>query len=125
MLRRCAFLKLLMAMRTICPTATVRPERLTGGWTRDRILAELHTRNIPCSVGVCGELYLEKAFERAGLRPSKRFPVARELGETSIAFPVHPGLTDNDMQKIGDAVKCGTSRSDVTWAAHAANMRGN
>ena len=85
--------------------AYVRPERLTGGWTRDRILAELHTWNIPCSVGICGELYLERAFERAGLRPTKRLPVARELGETSIAFPVHPRLTGSDMQKIGDAVR--------------------
>ena len=83
----------------------VRPERLRGGWTRDRILAELHSRWIPCSVGICGELHLERAFERAGLRPAQRLRAARELGETSIAFPVHPGLTENDMQKIGDALK--------------------
>ena len=68
-------------------------------------MAELHSRSIPCSVGICGELYLERAFERAGLQPAQRLPAARELGETSIAFPVHPGLTENDMQKIGDAVK--------------------
>ena len=83
----------------------VRPERLRGGWTRDRILAELHSRWIPCSVGICGELYLERAFERSGLQPSERLPAARELGETSIAFPVHPGLTENDIQKMGDAMK--------------------
>src|SRR5262249_47886648 len=83
----------------------VRPERLTSGWTRDRILAQLLSRKIPCSVGVCGELYLEKAFERAGLRPAKRLPIARELGETSLAFPVHPALTVSDMYEIGDAVR--------------------
>jgi dTDP-4-amino-4,6-dideoxygalactose transaminase len=83
----------------------VQPKMLKHGWTRDRILAELRALKIPCSVGICGELYLEKAFERAGLRPAERLPVARELGETSIAFPVHPGLTDNDMHDIGDAVR--------------------
>jgi dTDP-4-amino-4,6-dideoxygalactose transaminase len=85
--------------------AYVRPERLTSGWTRDRILAELLSRNIPCSSGICGELYLEKAFERAGLRPENRLPMARELGETSLAFPVHPALGANDMHEIGDAVR--------------------
>jgi dTDP-4-amino-4,6-dideoxygalactose transaminase len=85
--------------------AYVRPERLTKEWTRDRILEQLHSREIPCSVGTCGELYLEKAFEQAGLGPRERLPVARELGETAIAFPVHPRLAENDMYKIGDVVR--------------------
>jgi len=83
----------------------VRPEKLATGWTRDRILAQLLRRNVPCSVGSCGELYLEKVFDQGNLRPAKRLPVARTLAETSLAFPVDPTLTENDIHGIGDAVE--------------------
>jgi len=82
----------------------VRRDRLKNGWTRDSILAELLRRGLPCSVGTCGELYLEKAFQSRGLSPPTRLPVARELGETSIAFFVHPTLTENDVHQIADTV---------------------
>ena len=82
----------------------VRPERLAPGWTRDRILAELLKRNLSCSVGSCAELYMEKAFDRHGLRPEKRLPVAQGLGETSLALPVHPTLTENDIHEMADVM---------------------
>jgi len=74
--------------------AYVRPEALRDGWDRDRILAEFAAHGIPALVGSCSEVYLEKAFAQSGLRPRERLPVARELGETSIAFPTHPTLTE-------------------------------
>jgi dTDP-4-amino-4,6-dideoxygalactose transaminase len=70
----------------------VRPEALREGWSRDRILAEFAARDIPAMSGSCSEIYLEQAFAAAGLQPQERLPVAVELGETSIAFPVHPTL---------------------------------
>jgi dTDP-4-amino-4,6-dideoxygalactose transaminase len=85
--------------------AYVRCEQLKQGWTRDRILSELLNQGVPCSVGSCSELYLEKAFDRGGFRPAARLPVAQELGETSLAFQVHPMLTENNMHQIGDAVQ--------------------
>lgn len=72
--------------------AFVRPERLATGWSRDRIMAELTERGIPCSVGSCSEIYREKAFTDRGWGPQRPLPVARALGETSLAFMVHPTL---------------------------------
>jgi dTDP-4-amino-4,6-dideoxygalactose transaminase len=77
--------------------AYVRPERLADGWDRDRIVAEINARGVPCFQGSCSEVYLEKAFDGTGLRPPQRLPVARELGETSLMWLVHPGLTDEQM----------------------------
>ena len=37
--------------------------------------------------------------------PEERLPVAKELGETSMQFLVHPTLGDEDMHKICRAVK--------------------
>lgn len=82
----------------------VRPEALKPDWNRDRIMVELNEQGIPCNVGSCSEVYLEKSFERAGLRPPQRLPVAKQLGETSLAFLVHPTLNEEDMQDIADAV---------------------
>lgn len=78
----------------------VRPETLKKGWGRDRIMAAIQAEGIPCSTGTCSEIYLEKAFEKSGLRPSKRFEVARELGETSLMFLVHPTLSVSDMENV-------------------------
>jgi dTDP-4-amino-4,6-dideoxygalactose transaminase len=50
-------------------------------------------------------VYLEKAFEGNGLRPAQRLPVARELGETSLMFLVHPTLTEKDMGTVAVAVR--------------------
>jgi dTDP-4-amino-4,6-dideoxygalactose transaminase len=84
--------------------AYVIPERLKEGWSRDRIMVELNTLGIPCTVGSCSEIYLEKAFADAGLQPAQRLPVARELGETSLMLQVHPTLTEDHMRHVADAV---------------------
>jgi len=79
----------------------IRPERLREVWSRDRILAEFAARRIPALSGSCPEVYRERVFEAAGLQPRDRLPVARELGETSIAFPVHPTLSRERLQQWG------------------------
>ncbi|HJR82840.1 MAG TPA: DegT/DnrJ/EryC1/StrS aminotransferase family protein [Sphingomicrobium sp.] len=81
----------------------VRPENLAGGWDRDRIVAEINAAGVPCLQGSCSEIYLEKAFHEAGLQPARRLPVAMELGETSLAFLVHPSLTADEIEKTADA----------------------
>jgi dTDP-4-amino-4,6-dideoxygalactose transaminase len=78
--------------------AFVRPERLARGWTRDRIMAAIVARGIPCFVGSCSEIYLERAFTDRALGPSRPLPVARELGATSLMFLIHPTLTPEDME---------------------------
>jgi hypothetical protein len=71
----------------------VRPDQLRWHVTRDDIMAAISARGIPCFSGSCSEIYREQAFVRAGLHPGERYPVARELGDTSLMFLVHPTLT--------------------------------
>jgi len=84
--------------------AFVRPDELRSGWNRDRIMTEIERRGVPGSVGVCPEIYREKAFVDAGFTPPERLPVARELGETSLMLPVHPTLDPEHMHFIADVV---------------------
>lgn len=77
----------------------VKPELLQADWDRDRILAEIAARGVPSFSGSCSEVYLEKAFDGTGYRPSEPLPVARELGETSMMFLVHPTLTAAEIDK--------------------------
>jgi len=84
--------------------AFVRPDRLRTGWSRDRILEALRDEGVPCFSGSCSEIYLEKAFERRGFKPSQRFPVAKALGENSLMFLVHPTLSQADMRQTASAV---------------------
>lgn len=87
----------------------VRPDQLLAGWSRDRIVEEIVARGVPCFQGSCSEVYLEKAFDGTGWRPKARLPVARELGETSLMFLVHPTLTDEEVSRtcavIAEVVK--------------------
>lgn len=83
----------------------VESERLKPGWNRDRIMAEINQRGIPCFSGSCSEVYLEKAFDNTDWRPTKRLPVAKELGETSLMFLVHPTLTDEHIKQTCAALR--------------------
>ena len=84
--------------------AYVRPENLSAGWSRDRIIAEINAAGVPCYQGSCSEVYLEKAFDDTGWRPASRLPVAKDLGETSLMWLVHPTLTDQEIQKTCDVI---------------------
>ncbi|SBV32782.1 perosamine synthetase (WeeJ) [uncultured Sphingopyxis sp.] len=97
--------------------AYVRPDRLAPGWDRDRIVAEIVARGVPCFQGSCSEVYLEKAFDGTGWRPAQRLPAARELGETSIMWLVHPGLTEAQMRLTTQAI-------DEVLAAASGNRGG-
>jgi dTDP-4-amino-4,6-dideoxygalactose transaminase len=65
----------------------------------------INAEGIPCFYGSCSEIYLEQAFVQAGLQPDMRRPVAKELGETSLMFLVHPTLDEEDMEDTCRAVK--------------------
>jgi dTDP-4-amino-4,6-dideoxygalactose transaminase len=82
----------------------VRPERIRADWNRDRIMSEVAAAGVPCFSGSCSEIYLEKAFS-PDLQPSEFLPVARELGETSLMFLVHPTLSDVHIEQICKAVE--------------------
>jgi dTDP-4-amino-4,6-dideoxygalactose transaminase len=82
----------------------VQPEKLAPGWSRDRIVEAINARGVPCYQGSCSEVYLEKAFDNTGWRPAQALPTAKNLGETSMMFLVHPTLTDSEIQKTCHAV---------------------
>ena len=95
--------------------AFVRTELLGEGWNRDRIIREIVGAGVPCYSGSCSEVYLEGAFRHSGLAPLERLPVARLLGDTSLAFLVHPTLTVSEIDKtsrtICDVMARATGRS--------------
>lgn len=82
----------------------VRPNNLAKGWTRDRLIEEISALGVPCYSGSASEVYLEKAFDDTGLRPANRLPIAKQLGETSLMFLVHPTLTTAEIAKTIDAI---------------------
>lgn len=84
--------------------AFVQPDRLAPGWTRDRVMEAINQRGIPCTVGSCSEIYREKAFTDRGWGPPERLPVARELGETSLMFMLHPTLPPEAMDATAAVV---------------------
>lgn len=83
----------------------VRPEGLASGWSRDRIMNEINQLGVPCFSGTCSEVYLEKAFDNTVWRPKQRLPIAKELGETSLMFLVHPTLTQGEIKKTIDVIQ--------------------
>ena len=83
----------------------VEPQQLSADWNRDRIMNEIVDRGVPCFSGSCSEVYLEKAFDDTDYRPAEPLPVARDLGETSLMFLVHPTLTEDEMTKTCTVLK--------------------
>ncbi|QEA13275.1 DegT/DnrJ/EryC1/StrS family aminotransferase [Comamonas flocculans] len=93
----------------------VRPQELAAGWDRDRVVAEINALGVPCYQGSCSEVYREKAFDDTGWRPLQALPNARELGETSVMFLVHPTLTDAEIE-----LTCATITTVMQRATRAA-----
>jgi len=83
----------------------VIPEKLPEGWTRDTVLDKLLRNGIPAYTGSCSEVYLEKAFDGTGYRPVIPLPVAKELGQTSLMFLVHPTLETEHIDTVIHAIK--------------------
>lgn len=82
----------------------VRPELLRPGWDRDRIVASVLAEGLPCAHGGCTEIHRERAFP-AVWQPRTPVPVGAELGRTSFVLPVHPTLTDADVEDLVEAVR--------------------
>ncbi|WP_296176370.1 DegT/DnrJ/EryC1/StrS family aminotransferase [Psychrobacter sp. UBA2769] len=82
----------------------VQSDNLPGEWSRDRIIQEINELGVPCFSGSASEVYLEKAFDNTGLRPESRLPVAKQLGETSLMFLVHPTLTEDEIKQTVQAI---------------------
>ncbi|HOG84093.1 MAG TPA: DegT/DnrJ/EryC1/StrS aminotransferase family protein [Deltaproteobacteria bacterium] len=83
----------------------IRPEKLKAGWDRDRIMGMINEEGVPCFSGGCSEIYLERAFTASELSRKDRLPVARELGETSLMFLVHPTLSQDRVVETGSVIR--------------------
>ena len=83
----------------------VNVDSLPEGWSRDRIMAEISAQNVPCFSGSCSEVYLEKAFDDTPWRPAQRLAHAKQLGETSLMFLVHPTLSEESIVKTVYAIE--------------------
>ncbi|HTF61591.1 MAG TPA: DegT/DnrJ/EryC1/StrS aminotransferase family protein [Edaphobacter sp.] len=84
--------------------AFLRTEHLRDGWDRQRIIDAVNAEGIPCSMGICSEIYREKSFPEEW-RPHQRFEQAKNLGETALMFLVHPTLSKKDMHDTANAVQ--------------------
>jgi len=97
----------------------VRPQALAPGWDRDRIMAAIVDQGVPCFSGSCSEIYREKAFLPFGLN-DLHLPIARMLGDTSLAFLVHPTLGDDEITKACTVLReVGLAASGHAVAARA------
>ena len=66
---------------------------------RDKIIEEINKKGVPCYSGSCSEVYLEKLFKTL-FKPKSRLKNARELGDTSLMFLVHPTLTKEEIKNM-------------------------
>ncbi|WP_261857274.1 DegT/DnrJ/EryC1/StrS family aminotransferase [Photobacterium sanguinicancri] len=82
----------------------IQPEFFRDGWSRDRVVDEINTAGVPAFQGSCSEVYLEKAFDDTPWRPTHSLVNAKELGETSLMFLVHPTLTHSEIVKTCDVI---------------------
>jgi dTDP-4-amino-4,6-dideoxygalactose transaminase len=82
----------------------IKENQLKNGWNRDRVIDEISSLGVPCRSGSCSEVYLEKAFDSTGFRPKEILANAKELGETSLMFLVHPTLTEDEIQQTCGAI---------------------
>ena len=79
----------------------VDEKHLKKTWSRNRILAEINNLGVPCFMGSCPEIYLEKAFRSKKILNN----VAKELGRTSLMFQIHPNLSKKELSQTCEALK--------------------
>lgn len=103
-LNRFAFVRVPMST-SVCERAFYRlyaiidTDGMRNAWSLQRLLQEFADRKIPVGTGSCAEIYREKAMQDRGFEPVNRLPVAASLEGRSLAFVVHPTLTDADMER--------------------------
>ena len=78
------------------------PEKLKSDKDRDFIMNSLNDEGIACYSGSCSEIYKEKAFDKVFSDQKPLLKVAKELGETSLMFLVHPTINEDDIYEICD-----------------------
>ena len=76
-----------------------------SGWGRTRIVQEINKRGYPAFHGGCSEVYLEKCFKNSDFDNKNYLINARELGETSLMFLVHPTINEEIMTDYSETIR--------------------
>jgi UDP-2-acetamido-2-deoxy-ribo-hexuluronate aminotransferase len=71
---------------------------------RDKLMAGLQKEGIPTAVYYPIPLHLQKAFEGLGYKKGD-MAISEEIGSRIFSLPMHPYLTDEEIDKIADAIK--------------------
>lgn len=79
--------------------------RLRPDWSRDRIITEMVARGVPVQYGSCALIGHEKAFERFASAQLSSWHGAEVAHRESMAFLVHPTLTEHDIDIIAHIVE--------------------
>jgi perosamine synthetase len=72
--------------------------RVPAGVDRDRVILRLAAAGVESTIGTYA-LHRQPAFAEFR-RPEDRLDVSAQLADTSLALPLHPGLTDADVERI-------------------------
>ena len=85
--------------------AYINTKAISPEWNRNLILQEINKKGYPALTGGCSEIYLEKCFKDEPFLPKKRLPIAKELGETSLMFLIHPSITFEQLSNYAEEVR--------------------
>ena len=91
----------------------IRPEFLAKGWSRNKIVSEINSLGFPAFHGGCGEIYLERCFEDAKLRPNDSLSNAKKLGETSLMFLLHPTIDIEEIKSYAHAIQSVCQKASI------------
>ncbi len=83
----------------------LRIEFLDNNWTRERIIKDIQNQGYPAFTGACPEIYLEKVFNKDDSYRNISLPIAKELGQSSLMFVIHPTITKVQLDAYIDVVK--------------------
>ena len=83
---------------------TLQIDEREAGISRDRMLVELHRRNIGTGVHYNSVPTLTVYQERFGWRPED-YPVSWQIGQRTLSLPLSARLDDRDVQDVIDAVR--------------------
>ena len=80
----------------------IEPKDLKTGWSQQKLITELNQAGVPAFSGSCSEMYLEKAFAHF---EQPVLPQAHQLTEQSYMLLVHPGITEQQMNGMQQAIQ--------------------
>lgn len=83
----------------------LKPNRVNPETGRAQIMQALTDYGVPVFTGSCSEIYLEKSFQLSGYSLQPRLPVARQIGETSLMFLVHPTINEEEMASVSSCIE--------------------